>query len=265
MDSSGLVVLGVVCGFVVGLTSTGGGSMLTPGLLLLGVPPAMAVGTDLLIASVMKLFGGGIYALRGEVHWPTVRGLAYGSIPGALLGVWLLNQLSAVHVEVFLKRAVGVALLLAGGSLLVRVVWRRGSARRTMPRLWVKVLLGAGVGALVSITTIGSGSLLLCVLAVLFPLSPPALVGTDLVHALLLSSAATAAQLASGRVDFQLAAWVLLGGIPGVLLGAKLTSRVPERAMRGVVACVLVGLGLHFALSTKIHVPPPLVAEQGQE
>lgn len=265
MDVNGLVVLGAVCGLVVGMTSTGGGSLLTPGLILLGVPPGVAVGTDLLIASVMKLFGGGVYALRGEVHWPTVCWLSCGSIPGALLGVWLLNRLSEVRVEVFLQKAVGLALLLAGSSLLLRLLWRPAPTRRSFPRPAVTALLGVGVGMLVSTTTIGSGSLLLCVLVVLFPLSPPALVGTDLVHALLLSSAATVAQLASGRVDFLLAAWVLLGGIPGVLLGAKVASRVPERSMRGALACVLVGLGLHFALSEKTHVPPPVVAEQLQE
>jgi uncharacterized membrane protein YfcA len=100
---------------------------------------------------------------------------------------------------------------------------------------------------LVSTTSIGSGSLLLCALAVFFPLTSRTLVGTDLVHALVLSTAATLAQLASGRVDFLLAAQVLLGGVPGVLLGTKLTARVPERTMRGALACVLVGLGVYFA------------------
>ncbi|MGZ3461152.1 MAG: sulfite exporter TauE/SafE family protein, partial [Archangium sp.] len=162
--TAGLPVLGLVCGLVVGMTSTGGGSMLTPGLILLGVPPTVAVGTDLLIASVMKLFGGGIYALRGEVHWPTVRRLAYGSLPGALAGVWLLNRLSAMQIEQFLQKSVGMALLLAGGAMLLRMLWRPGPTRRPLPQPWVTVLLGLAVGVLVSVTTIGSGSLLLCVL-----------------------------------------------------------------------------------------------------
>jgi uncharacterized membrane protein YfcA len=240
--------------------------MLTPGLLLLGVTPSVAVGTDLLIASVMRLFGGGIYALRGQVHWPSVRWLACGSIPGALVGVWLLNRLSATQVDSFLRNSVGGVLMLAGASMLLRVLWRPGSSRGPMPRPWVTVSLGAMVGVLVSVTTIGSGSLLLCVFVVLFPLSPPVLVGTDLVHALLLSGTATLAQLASGRVDVQLAGWVLLGGIPGVLLGTKLAARVPERVMRGGLACVLVGLGLNLiTVSEKVHTPPPMVAGQTQQ
>ncbi len=246
-----LAVLGAVCGLVVGMTSTGGGALLTPGLIFLGIPAGVAVGTDLLIASVMKLFGGGIYALRGQVHWPTVRWLACGSVPGALLGVGLLNLLGPGVVDGVLSRAVGLALLLAGASTLVRLLWRPGVARRDFPRPWVTVLLGVMVGLLVSTTSIGSGSLLLCVLAVLFPLSASSLVGTDLVHALALSSAATLAQLASGRVDFGLAAWVLVGGIPGVMVGARLASSVPERTLRGGLACVLVGLGSHFVFFGK--------------
>ena len=103
------------------------------------------------------------------------------------------------------------------------------------------------MGVLVSTTSIGSGSLLLCVLGLFFPLGSRTLVGTDLEHALLLSSAATLAQLVSGRVDLQLAAQVLVGGIPGVLLGTRLTALVPERAMRGGLACVVVGLGVYLA------------------
>lgn len=262
MDPLGLAVLGVICGLVVGMTSTGGGALLTPGLVFLGIPPAVAIGTDLLIASVMKLFGGGLYALRGQVHGPTVRWLACGSVPGALLGVWLLNQLPAARLDVLLSHAVGGALLLAGAASLARLLWRSSPASRPLPRPWVTVLLGALVGVLVSTTSIGSGSLLLCALALLFPLSPATQVGTDLVHALVLSSAATLAQLASGRVDFVLAAWVLLGGIPGVMLGARLSMSVPERALRGLLCCVLVGLGLHFSFFWKTHdAPAPVMAE----
>lgn len=256
-EQLGLALLGALCGLVVGATSTGGGALLTPGLLLFHVPPAVAIGTDLLIASVMKLFGGGLYALRGQVHWPTVRWLACGSVPGTLAGVQLMNRLPAGVLDALLPRVVGGALLLAGGATLLRVLWRPAKAPRPMPRPWVTVLLGALVGALVATTSIGSGSLLLCVLALLFPLSSAALVGTDLVHALVLSSVATLAQLASGRVDFALSGWVLLGGIPGVLLGARAASAVPERALRGALACLLMGLGVHFSLSVSNHVPRP--------
>lgn len=247
MDIAGLAGLGAACGLVVGMTSTGSGALLTPGLILLGVPPAIAIGTNLLIASVMKLFGGGMYAREHQVHWPTVRWLACGSIPGALVGVALLDHLAAGGRDALLSQAVGVLTLLAGAAMLVRVLWRPAHPSRPLPRPWVTALLGAGVGVLVGTTSIGSGSLLLCALALFFPLASRSLVGTDLVHALALSSAATLAQLVSGRVDLVLAAQVLAGGIPGVLLGTKLTALVPERAMRGGLACVVVGMGVYLA------------------
>lgn len=265
MDIVSLAGLGALCGLVVGMTSTGGGALLTPGLILLGVPPGIAIGTDLLIASVMKLFGGGVYARSGQVHWPTVRWLACGSVPGALVGVYLINLLPAGSQGPLLSRVLGLALLLAGTATLVRVLWRSASSSRPMPRPWVTALLGAVVGALVSATSIGSGSLLLCVLAVLFPLSSRTLVGTDLVHALVLSTAATLAQLVSGRVDFLLAAQVLVGGIPGVLLGTKLTALLPERAMRGALACTLMGLGVYFSVPGEIHGAIPAVEASARE
>src|SRR5512141_1975592 len=124
MDLVGLAGLGAVCGLVVGMTSAGSGARLTPGLILLGVPPATAIGTNLLIASGIKLVGGGVYARDHQVHWPTVCWLACGSIPGALAGVELLNLLPAGGRDSLLAQAVGVLTLLAGAAMLVRVLWR---------------------------------------------------------------------------------------------------------------------------------------------
>ncbi len=124
MDILGLAGLGAVCGLVVGMTSTGSGALLTPGLILLGVPPAIAIGTNLLIASGIKLVGGGMYARDHQVHWPTVCWLACGSVPGALVGVELLNRLPTGRQDALLSQAVGVLTLLAGAAMLVRVAWR---------------------------------------------------------------------------------------------------------------------------------------------
>jgi uncharacterized membrane protein YfcA len=171
-----LALPGAVCGLVVGTTSTGGGPLLTPGLLLLGIPAPVAIGSDLLIASVMKLFGGGAYALRGQVHWPTVHWLACGSVPGALIGVHGMNLLLDHRMDALL-------------------------------RPWVTVLLDVVIGGVVATTSV-------------------------------LSAAATVAQVASGRVDFVLAAWVLLGGVPGVMCGARWVGALPERPLRGGLACI---------------------------
>jgi uncharacterized membrane protein YfcA len=241
-------LIGLVAGFVVGVTSTGGGALLTPALVfVLRVPPSLAVGSDVLIASATKLFGGGLYARRGEVHWPTVGRLLAGSLPGALIGILILNRLPADLREHALQRALGAVLILAGTATLVRLQLAGRTKPPAMPRAGWTAALGFVTGLLVSTTSIGSGSLLLCVLAIFFPLPAQTMVGTDLVHALVLSAAATLGHLQAGRVDFALAGSVLAGSIPGVLLGARLAHAVPERALRTVLAVILIGLGLPIA------------------
>jgi uncharacterized protein len=243
-------VIGLVVGIVVGLTSTGGGALLTPALILvLGVPPGMAVGTDVLIASGMKLVGSGLYSRRGHVHVPTVLRLAAGSLPGAGVGLLLLRSVPPQALDGFLRAALGIALLLAGAATLFRLQRVDGPLATTTPKTPVTVALGFATGVLVSVTSIGSGSLLLCVLALFFPLSAPTMVGTDLAHALLLSTAATLGHLAAGRVDFVLAGGVLLGAIPGVWLGARFATSVPERTLRIGLAALLLLTGLNLSFT----------------
>ncbi|MBI3099854.1 MAG: sulfite exporter TauE/SafE family protein [Planctomycetes bacterium] len=246
-----LILTGALVGILVGLTSLGGGSVLTPALvLLLGIPPSLAVGSDVLIASVMKLVGGGVYAARRAVHWPTVLRLSSGSVPGALLGIALLNRLPKGALDLFIGRSLGVVLVLAGTATLLRLLRRPSvseAASKPPSSPWT-VLLGFVTGLLVGVTSIGSGSLLLCVLAWAWPLRSQTLVGTDLVHAFLLSSAATVGHLLSGRVDFALAGAVLAGAVPGVLIGARLTFAIPERALRTALATLLVGVGTYLSV-----------------
>jgi uncharacterized membrane protein YfcA len=241
--------VGLVVGVVVGLTSTGGGALLTPALLLLGIPPSVAIGSDVLAASGMKLLGGGIYALRRQVHWQTVRRLAAGSAPGAVAGVLLLNQLSVASLDGALRRALGFALLLAASATLVRLKWTRRTTPQAMPSRAVTMLLGFVTGFLVSVTSVGSGSLLLCVLTVFFPLEPRTQVGTDLTHALILTAVATIGHWASGRVDAALSLAILAGGIPGVIAGARLAERVPGKALRAGLAAVLLAIGIQLEVA----------------
>jgi len=242
-------LIGLVVGVVVGATSTGGGALLTPALVLIaGVPPSIAIGSDVLIASGMKLFGGGFYAIRRQVHWSTVARLAVGSIPGAVLGVWTVNRIPVPVLERVLQRGLGIVLILAGTSLFVRIGLGRLLGPAPLPQWPTTVVLGFLTGVLVSITSVGSGSLLLCVLALFYPLSAPTMVGTDMVHALVLSSAATVGHYAAGRVDVGLAAAVLVGAIPGVLVGGRLAVGLPERTLRAGLATVLIVIGLQLSL-----------------
>lgn len=242
-------LIGLVVGLVVGATSTGGGALLTPALVLIArVPASIAIGSDVLIASGMKLFGGSVYALRGEVHWPTVGRLAMGSIPGAVVGIWILNRLPVEVIDLYLGRALGVVLMLAGAAVIIRLTRGSQSHPIASPPGSVTALVGFVTGVLVSMTSIGSGSLLLCALALYYPLSATTIVGTDLMHALFLSSVATVGHSMAGRVDVGLAAAVLLGAVPGVLMGARLATAVPERALRAGLAAVLLAIGLQLAV-----------------
>ncbi len=241
-------LIGFVVGVLVGATSTGGGALLTPALILIArVPAPIAVGSDVLIASAMKLFGGGFYALRREVHWPTVGRLALGSIPGAVVGLAILSALPAGQMDAWLTRALGVVLVLAGAALWLRVSLAGKSGPTRQPATRMTVTIGFVVGVLVATTSVGSGSLLLCALVLAYPLGARTVVGTDLVHALFLSAAATIGHAAAGRVDFALAGLVISGAIPGVLIGARISTSVPERILRVGLATVLLFLGVHLA------------------
>ncbi len=244
-------LIGLLVGIVVGATSTGGGALLTPALVLIArVPVATAIASDVLIASGMKLFGGGIYALRGEVHWQTVGRLASGSVVGAVAGIWLLNRIPVAALDAYLTRALGIVLIVAGAALVLRLTVGARSHPQRAPRWQVTVLVGLATGMLVSMTSIGSGSILLCVLVLYYPLSATTIVGTDLVHALVVSLVATAGHSLAGRVDVALAATVLVGAVPGVLIGARMAVAVPERVLRAGLAAVLIAIGLQMAIFT---------------
>ena len=163
-------LIGFAAGLLVGSTSTGGGAVLTPALILIArVPPSIAIGSDALIASGMKLIGGGFYALRREVHWPTVARLGAGSIPGAMVGVAILNRMPLERVEMWLSHALRIVLVVAGAALLLRPVPGIGRPARRMLATEVTMCLGFAIGVLVSMTSVGSGSLLLCALALWYP------------------------------------------------------------------------------------------------
>jgi len=248
-----LALAGLGVGVIVGLTGMGGGALMTPILVLVfGVPPIAAVSSDLAASAVMKPFGGFVHARRGTVNWPMVRWLCVGSVPSAFLGVLLLRLIGDDDsVQQTIRIALGVALVLAAGGLLVKA-WtarRRPPLPGPAPKVAVKplptALLGAVGGLIVGLTSVGSGSLIIVVLLAMYPkLRANDLVGTDLIQAIPLVTAAAFGHALFGDLKLDLAAAVLLGSIPGVLIGSRISSRAPAGLVRSALVIVLLASAL---------------------
>ena len=245
-------VAGLLVGLLVGLTGVGGGSLMTPLLVLaFGFHPATAVGTDLLYASATKLAGTGMHGWRGTVDWRIVRRLASGSLPACaltLLVLWLAG-IGASSTNRTIAAALGGVLILTGVATLFRatIVARlsRSTASAGEARLHgLTILLGAVLGTLVTLTSVGAGALGMTALIALYPRAPLArLVGSDIAHAVPLTLLAGLGHWAMGSVDAVLLLALLCGSIPGVLVGSYVASRAPERFLTPVLAVVLAIVG----------------------
>lgn len=259
-----IVFFGLVVGFLVGLTGVGGGSLMSPFLLGIGVPAPTAIGTDLVYATITKLVGSTQHYRMKSINFPVVGFLALGSIPAGLLGVATVNWLQRVYdpemVNTLLKGAIGAVVVFVGLTLILRffIPGREPSAvsgrwdgfsKMSVKRKSLTIALGAVAGYLVGLTSIGSGTMIAIVLLLLYPLIPAVIVGTDIAHGMMLSLVVGLAHAASGNVDFGLAASLLLGGIPGVILGAHLTRFVPGNLLRIVLAVMLIFVGTRLILS----------------
>lgn len=246
-----MVFAGLGVGIVVGLTGMGGGALMTPILVLFfGVPPLAAVSSDLAASAVMKPFGGWVHARRGTVNWTLVRWLCLGSVPCAFLGVLLMRAIGGgERVQDVVRTSLGVALLLAVVGLVIKAYRReepgRGDATAIRVRPVPTLLLGALGGLIVGMTSVGSGSLIIVILLALYPaLRPSDLVGTDLVQAIPLVFSAALGHALFGDLKLDLAAAVLLGSVPGVLIGARLSSRAPAGVVRAALIVVLIASSL---------------------
>ena len=250
------IVSGAAVGLLVGLTGVGGGSLMTPLLILVfGFHPASAVGTDLLYASATKAVGTGVHAANRTVDWRLVRRMAMGSVPATLLTVIAmralhLNEGKASHA---LSVTLGVVLLFTAASLLLRDRLARfaqarapqGSERSTAG---LTVGLGALLGVLITLTSVGAGALGVTMLVFLYPRMPLArIVGSDIVHAVPLTLIAGAAHWWLGGIDARLLASLLLGSIPGIVVGSLLTPRMSDKVLRPMLAVVLVLVGVKLA------------------
>ncbi|WP_020518847.1 sulfite exporter TauE/SafE family protein [Catelliglobosispora koreensis] len=251
-----LVAAGFGVGIVVGLTGMGGGALMTPVLVLFfGIPPLSAVSSDLVASAIMKPVGSAVHIRRGRVDWRLVKWLCIGSIPAAFCGVLLSKALGdGERVHDVVQIALGIALLLAVAGLVgrsfIRLREQPGqSSEREVPRVTVRplatVILGAVGGVVVGMTSVGSGSLIIVALLALYPtLRANDIVGTDLVQAVPLVGAAALGHLIFGDFQFELTTALLLGSIPGVFLGAQVSSRAPGSLVRRALAVVLIASAL---------------------
>jgi uncharacterized membrane protein YfcA len=253
-----LVVAGFIVGVVVGLTGMGGGALMTPMLVLFfGVPPLAAVSSDLVASLVMKPVGGFVHLRRGTVHGGLVKWLCVGSVPSAFAGVLLARALGrGERLQEIISIALGVALLLAVAGLALRAYQglREKSEGGSEPRVELArpparpvptALVGAVGGLIVGMTSVGSGSLIIVALLMLYPaLKAGDLVGTDLVQAVPLVASAALAHLLFGDFRLGLTVALLIGALPGVYLGARLSSRAPGGVVRRALGLVLLASGL---------------------
>jgi uncharacterized membrane protein YfcA len=246
-----LILMSFCVGILIGLTSMGGAALMAPFLILIvGVKPVTAVGTDLIYGAVTKIVGACVHLRQDTVDLPVVQKLATGSLPGGLLGALLVILLPRYthNAERYVQRAIGALLLIVAVILLARMLVRfpeRIPIARERSFLHDRgtVIWGAVVGFCVGATSVGSGSMLAPFLMLLFPAKPSKVVGTDVFHAALLVSVTGVAHAASGGVEWSLVPVLLIGSIPGVLLGSRLASRIPARPLRTGLAAVLLLTG----------------------
>lgn len=259
-----IAVGGAAVGFVVGLTGMGGGALMTP-MLVLGfdIRPLTAVSSDLVAAAVMKPVGGAVHAKSGTVILPLVLWLVIGSVPSAFGVVALVNWLAPeARLDDIIELAIGVALVLASvglmskGALRARPEVDEDSSDEIVVHRGRTLAIGVFGGLMVGLTSVGSGSLMMVLLLLLYPaMSAARLVGTDLVQATPLVASAALAHMLFGDVDYWLTASLLIGAVPAVLAGARISATAPDRLIRPLLAVVLLATGTKL-----LGAPTPAVA-----
>jgi uncharacterized membrane protein YfcA len=251
-----MAAAGLFVGFIVGLTGMGGGALMTPVLVIFfNVNPLTAVSSDLVVSLVMKPIGGAVHARRGTVNGPLVTWLAVGSVPAAFGGVLLLRALGGDDADLqhFVKTALGWALILAAAGIVLKslqtIRTKARSADAAPPPVVIRpiptIIVGIVGGVVVGMTSVGSGSLIIVALLFMYPgLKASEIVGTDLVQAVPLVGAAAIGHMLFGDFQFDVASSVLLGAIPGVYLGARVSSHASQAVIRRALVIVLTASAL---------------------
>ncbi|HEY8128345.1 MAG TPA: sulfite exporter TauE/SafE family protein [Hyphomicrobium sp.] len=248
---------GFVVGFLVGMTGVGAGSLMTPFLITkIGVPPALAVGTDLLFASITKASATLPHHNFGNVNWRLVGWLAMGSVPGSLAMLAVLHVLNpdTAALALFIKKALIGALLLSAIAILIYPIVTRGHALVGEPaelkiRRIPTLLLGLTLGCIVTLTSVGAGAIGVVILTLLYPtLRTRRLIGTDIVHAVPLTLISGLGHMSIGNTSFALLGLLLLGSIPGIAIGTRLTGVLPDWLLRIFLSVILCFAAYQLAL-----------------
>jgi uncharacterized protein len=257
-------LFGLLVGFLVGLTGVGGGSLMTPFLVaVMGVTAPTAIGTDMVFATLTKFTGSVQHYRQQSVNLEIAIFLGLGSIPAGLLGVatleWIEGSFDPETVKSIMITIIAITLVLVGTSLILRNflpesqtprpgVWD-GKSRMSRRRRMFTVVFGAMGGYLVGLTSIGSGSIMAVILLLLYPIAPAVIVGTDIAHATVLSLVVGLAHMTQGNVAFSLAGSLLLGGIPGVLIGSRVAPWLPGKPLKMILAAMLIFVGARLLLT----------------
>jgi uncharacterized protein len=264
-----IVFFGFGVGVLVGLTGMGGGSLMTPLLIVVfGVKPVTAVGTDLTYGAITKTLGGWRHLRHRTVDMGLSTWISIGSVPAAVGGVYVLHLIEDAYGHQFddiLLTAVAATLLFTGAAVLTRALLQSKLSDRerfdpTTRNKVAAVVLGMFVGFVLGVTSAGSGTLIAVGLILLFRLAPRQVVGTDVFQAAILLWAAAIAHIVSGNVDWGLAGTILLGSLPGVWIGSHLITKVRVEALRMGLAIVLIGSGLGLLTKAGVGIPPAVIA-----
>lgn len=265
------ILAGVLVGFCVGVTGVGGGSLMTPILItLMRVEPHIAIGTDLLYAAISKFCGSLVHAKKMNIVWPIVLWLAVGSIPASLGTHWVLeNYLSqSTHYKATLTMVLGFMLTLTGISIVFRSYIEKffnkyrnqqntdltldmdKIKQQAKDKKFFIIFMGIVLGIFVTLSSVGAGAFGIMALILMFPNLPMIrIIGSDVVHAVMLTLVAGLGHMSSGNVDFHLLGWLLVGSIPAIIIGTLLSSRMPEKLIRKILGITLFCLGVNFIVN----------------
>lgn len=263
------ILAGILVGFCVGVTGVGGGSLMTPILIgLFKIEPHIAIGTDLLYAAISKFCGSVVHAKKLNIVWSIVIFLAIGSIPASMLTNWILaNFLSqSTYFKMVLTMSLGFMLMITGISIVFRAQLERFFNRFRYvsadtqaieyDRQHIEnkkihlVIMGIVLGVFVTLSSVGAGAFGIMALVLLFPQLPMIrVIGSDVVHAVLLTFVAGLGHLSSGNVDFALLMWLLAGSIPAIIVGTLFSSKMPEKLIRRILGVTLCVIGVNFMLN----------------